>query len=217
MGPRERLFLEGIGKLGEVELLSVLLGTGTSGEPVHALAASLYLDCGGLLGLLGIGPRELAARRGIGHAKAARIIAGLELGRRALLAATVCDSEVVTSIECVERWAKPLLSALGHEEVWLLCLDARNGVLSRLRVASGGLHGCAVTPKDILRPAIREGAAGIVLVHNHPSGNPEPSTNDVEMTRFLASAAKTVGIELLDHIIVSKGGSCSLLDRGVLD
>jgi DNA repair protein RadC len=105
---------------------------------------------------------------------------------------------------------------MEHEEVWLLGLDARNGLRLVKRVAQGGAHGCAVMPRDILRPALREGASAIILVHNHPSGDPTPSPDDVLMTRALATACDAVGIALLDHVIVARDGASSLRESDAL-
>ena len=115
------------------------------------------------------------------------------------------------------NWAHPRLAGLDHEEVWVLGLDGNNGLGSARRVAQGGMHGASLLPRDVLRPALRDGASAIVLVHNHPSGDPSPSPDDVEMTRALDRACRTVGISLLDHIIVPREGSESLLSLGVFE
>jgi DNA repair protein RadC len=149
--------------------------------------------------------------------QAASLAAAFEVGRRVSVGQLCDDREVVGSFASVAAWARPRLAALEHEEVWLLMLDGRNGLKSTARVAQGGLHGCALTPRDVLRPPLRDGASAIVLVHNHPSGDPVPSQEDVEMTRAIARAADVVGVPLLDHIVVARGGASSLLDLGVLD
>ncbi len=120
------------------------------------------------------------------------------------------------SFDTVVEWAHPRLSTLEHEEVWLLTLDGRNGLLGAIRIAQGGLHGCALTPRDVLRPALREGGSAIIVLHNHPSGDPTPSHDDVRMTEALATACEVVGIELLDHVIVARGGASSLRDTGTI-
>jgi DNA repair protein RadC len=125
--------------------------------------------------------------------------------------------DTVSSAADVTQWAKAALVPLGHEEVWLLCLDAKNHLLTRRRIGSGGIHGCALTPKDVLRPAIRDGASAIVLVHNHPSGDPTPSASDVQMTQVVAAAARIVGLQLLDHVVVASGGYASLYELGLYD
>jgi DNA repair protein RadC len=202
--------------LGDTDLVAVLLGTGTEDCSARALAAHLVGQAGSLAGLCRLGGSNLSARRGIGPAKAARIMAGMELGHRAMLGRLAqCESRLA-SFDAVARWARPRLAALDHEEVWLLCLDGRGGLRSTRRIAQGGLHGCALTPKDVLRPAVSDAASGIVLVHNHPSGDPTPSADDVEMTRSVARAATIVGIDVLDHVVVARGGSRSLRQLGAL-
>ena len=213
---RERTLLFGPSALTDADLLAILLGTGTEGETASALASAVLSQVGGLIGLCRVGPHGLASRRGIGPAKAARVAAAIELGRRSWLQAFEEDRTVLGCFDSVARWAEPRLACLDHEEVWLIALDGRNGMKSAQRIAQGGLHGCALLARDVLRPAVRDAASAIVLVHNHPSGDPEPSPEDVQMTRQIAVACEVVGVPLLDHVIVSRGGSASLLAYGAL-
>jgi DNA repair protein RadC len=208
---REHALAFGVQTLADVELLALLLGTGTAGEPVALSAAHLLEASGGLPGLLRTGPHGLA-RRGIGPAKAARVAAALELGRRALLGQLAEERLSLDCFEHVVHWARPRLATLEHEEVWLLSLDGRYGLKSARRIAQGGLHGCALLTRDVLGPALRDGASAIVLVHNHPSGDPTPSAEDVAMTRAVRVAAELVGIPLLDHVIVARAGARSLTE-----
>lgn len=202
--------------LSDVDLLAVLLGTGTEGESAVKLAVTVLDGAGGLTGLKRLGPHALSARRGIGPAKAARIAAGLELGERVLRGSLSERPPVVGSFDAVVEWGTPRLGPLAHEEVWLLALDGRNGLRTAQRIAQGGLHGCALTPRDVLWPALRDAAAAIVLLHNHPSGDPTPSNEDVVMTRSLSRACEIVGIELLDHVVIARGGASSLRELGAL-
>jgi DNA repair protein RadC len=144
------------------------------------------------------------------------LAAAFELGQRVCIQQLADERETVGSFESVTAWARPRLAHLEHEEVWLLALDGQNGLKSARRIAQGGLHGCALTPPDVLRPALRDCASGIVLVHNHPSGDPTPSSEDVEMTRAVMVAGDVVGLPLLDHVVVATGGATSLLQLGVL-
>jgi DNA repair protein RadC len=210
---REHALLHGLAALSDIDLLALVIGTGAEGESAVGIAARLLDATRGLVGLSRLGGQGLATRRGIGPAKAARILAAVELGKRTLVAALEDERETVLSFDAVVAWARPRLVALEHEEVWLLTLDGKNGLLGAARVAQGGLHGCALTPRDILRPALREGGSAIVVIHNHPSGDPNPSPEDIQMTEALAVACDVVGIELLDHVIVARGGAASL--RGV--
>jgi DNA repair protein RadC len=213
---RERVLASGAQCLGDSDLLALLLGTGTRGRPVGVVAARLLVRAGGVEGLLRIGPHAFVAEEGLGMAKAARIAAGLELGRRAVVRSLAEQRLIVAGADAVAHWARPRLAMLEHEEVWLLSLDGRNGVKSSQRIAQGGLHGCALTARDVLRPALRDAASAIVLVHNHPSGDPTPSTEDIEMTRLVAMACEVVGVPLLDHVVVARGGAASLFELGVL-
>jgi DNA repair protein RadC len=117
----------------------------------------------------------------------------------------------IASAHDVLGWARLRLVHLEHEELWVLCLDAKNTLNAAERVAQGGLHGCGVTPRDVLRPAVRNAAAAIVVVHNHPSGDPTPSQDDVTMTEHLAKACAVLGIPLLDHVVVARDGARSAL------
>jgi DNA repair protein RadC len=213
---RERALHTGVETLGDVDLLAILLGTGTEGESAIAVAASLLASAGGLIGLARVSAHVLAARRGVGPAKASRITAAIELGKRIARRQLETAPATIGSLAAVADWARPRLAALEHEEVWLLALDGRNGLKSAKKIAQGGLHGCALTPRDVLQPALREGASAIVLVHNHPSGDAGPSPEDVQMTRAVQSACEVVGVPLLDHVVVARGGASSLFELGVL-
>jgi DNA repair protein RadC len=206
---REHALAFGVQTLADVDLLALLLGTGSAGESVALSAAALLDRSGGLEGIARLGPHGLA-RRGIGPAKATRIAAAVELGRRALLQLLAEERAVFDCFEQVVRWARPRLGTLEHEEVWLLSLDGKYGLKSARRIAQGGLHGCALLTRDVLSPALRDGASAIVLVHNHPSGDPTPSPEDIAMTRAVRAAGELVGIPLVDHVVVSRSGACSL-------
>jgi DNA repair protein RadC len=207
---RERALVHGHQSLSDVELLALVLGTGAEGESALGVAARVLDDAGGVAEIGRLGAHRLSALRGLGPAKAVRVLAALELGRRSAELALAARRDFVASFDAVVDWATPRLAALDHEEVWVLCLDGRNGLVAALRVAQGGLHGCALTPRDVLRPAVRDGASAIVLVHNHPSGDPTPSVEDTQMTSALAVACEVVGIALLDHVVVARGGAASV-------
>lgn len=209
---RERALTHGVEALPDADLVAILLGTGSAGETVSLLAATLVEREGGLVGLARASPHGLVHRRGLGPAKALRLSAAFELGRRAHIAALRASSLAVRSYQDVVEWARPQLATLDHEEVWLLALDAHNGVKSTRRIAQGGLHGCALTTRDVLTPALRDAASAIVLVHNHPSGDPTPSPEDRQMTRTLSDACEVVGVPLLDHVVVARRGACSIFE-----
>ena len=216
-GARERAADAGVEALGDGDLVALVLGTGRAGEPVSVLAAALLEEQGGVAGLSRAGMGELAARPGVGRAKGARLAAAIELGRRAARESVRSAALHFPDSRAVDAWARPRLVGLDHEELWLLALDGRNGLRSARRVASGGLHGLHVSARDPLRAALREGASAFVLVHNHPSGDPAPSDEDVTFTRQIERAAEAISTPLLDHLVVASTGYASMLELGILD
>jgi DNA repair protein RadC len=214
--PQHRALVGGIDSLGDADLLSIVLGTGGGGFPLATLTATLLEEHGGVGGLLRLGVGELAEHRGVGPAKALRLMAALELGRRAVQVAALEASPRLFDRAAVEAWARPRLATLDHEELWVLSLDGRHGLRAARRAASGGIHGLHVGVRDVLRLALREAASAIVLVHNHPSGDPTPSDEDVAFTKAVLEGAAAVGTPLLDHVIVARQRSSSMLDLGLL-
>jgi DNA repair protein RadC len=215
-GPRERALYHGIESLGDAELIALLLGTGTAQRSVNTVAEALLAASGGLAGLARRSPAVIAEADGIGTAKALRVGAAVELGRRALAERQTARTKLACSREVYEAMVVRM-APLDHEEMFLIALDGQNGARSVRRIAQGGLHGCSVSARDILRVALMEAASAMVLVHNHPSGDPTPSPEDIAMTRTVAEAAHVIGIPLLDHVIVGCSGFASMLDLGVLD
>lgn len=214
--PRERAVAIGVESLGDAELVAIVLGTGYAGVPVGVLSAMILEEVGGLAGFARAGMGELVMRPGVGLAKGARLAAAVELGRRVAFAASLEASTKLPNREAVETWARPRLATLDHEELWALALDGRHGLRAARRVASGGIHGLHVAPRDALRIAVREAASAIVLVHNHPSGDPNASNEDVVFTKAVDEAARVVGTPLLDHVIVARRRSTSMLEAGLL-
>lgn len=214
---REKALWGGVDELGDAELLSLILGQGGDGLSPGQLAVALLEGSGGLRLLSQLPPVGLAAKPGVGPVQAARIAACFELGRRALRRETERRSGLPMSAKAVARWAHPRLARLDHEEVWVLCLDGRSSLSSAFQVGRGGMHGCALLARDFLIPVIRHAASAFVVVHNHPSGDPTPSREDVEMTVALASAAALSSVPLLDHVVVARDGYRSLFEMGVLD
>jgi DNA repair protein RadC len=206
----------GVDALCDGELLALLLGTGSALESVSVLATHLLEEHGTLEGLARAGFGELCGRRGLGTAKAARVAAAIELGRRAFVARSGPSPHRFPEAAAVASWADRHLTTLDHEELWLLALDAGNGLRAARRVAVGGLSGLSVSARDPLRIALREGASGFILVHNHPSGDPTPSREDIEFTVTIARAAEVISTPLIDHVIVARGSSVSMLERDLL-
>jgi DNA repair protein RadC len=197
VGPRERAMEAGVECLGDAELLAIVLGTGCTGLPVGVLAARMIEEHGGV-------------------AKGARVAAAIELGRRATFAASLDALPKLPDREAVEAWARPRLATLDHEELWVLALDGRHGLRAARRVASGGIHGLHVTARDPLRMALREAASAFVLVHNHPSGDPTPSEEDLSFTRAVVEGAVAIGTPMLDHVVVARRRAASMLEAGLL-
>ena len=216
VGLRERALLFGFERLADIDLLALLVAAGGGGRSAWSVAAGLLETAGGVVEMSRLSPHALSTHSGIGPATATRILAAIELGHRVALGNTMEIRPRMQSFEAVVEWARPRLSGLDHEEVWLFTLDARNGLRSARRIAQGGLHACALTPRDVLRPALRDAASAIILAHNHPSGDPTPSVDDVNMTRALFAACEVVGIQLFDHVVVARDGASSLRDIGAL-
>jgi DNA repair protein RadC len=202
--------------LDDVALVACLLGPGPRPRDPHALARRLLEQLGGLGGLARAGPGALGAAAGGARTAVVALRAALELGRRAQARAAAARPSLGTPA-AVAACFTDRIGQLEHEQMWVVSLDGRSRLRGMRRVAQGGEQGCTVTARDILRIALSDAAVGIVLVHNHPSGEPSPSAEDVAMTRAVAGAAEIVGIPLLDHVIVTASGAhASLLDLGLL-
>lgn len=215
-GARERLGQAGPEALSDVELVSILLGTGRSGEPVGILSARLLTEVGGLSGLERLGMGAMERISGVGAGKASRLVAALELGRR-VLATPLRRGVRITSSRDVDAALRPRLSTSPSERFIALPLDAKNRPMGEIRVAVGGLTACPVLPADVFRMLVREAAAGVIFVHNHPSGEPTPSPEDLTLTERLCRAGDLLGIRVLDHVVIGREGYFSFLDAGLLD
>lgn len=214
--PRERLFSLGPGALTVMELVAILIGTGTSRADATAVARSLLAMAGGSLrGLARRPASELARVPGVGRAKSARVAAALELGRR--LIETDGDAPIaVGSPADVSRRCGPGLRDLVVEEFHLLTLDAQNRITRDLLITRGILTSSLVHPREVFRAAIAEAAAGVIVVHNHPSGSPMPSPDDRAVTRQLVEAGRLLDIPVYDHVIVAGEHYFSFAEAGLL-
>ena len=213
-GPRERAWATGINSLTDTELIAALLGTGSPTTPVGAVAHELLADVGSIQTLSHLGPAEIARTPGVGPAKAVRIAAAMELGRRAR---QLPPNPSFAHAHDAAAWLTPRLGHLDHEELWVLALDRRHRLRGVRRVAQGGVHGCGASPRDMLRGALLDGAATMLIAHNHPSGNPTPSEEDLRTTLEERDAGRLVGLPLLDHLVVTETGRyVSMLARGIL-
>ena len=214
--PRERLRALGPGALTAVELLAILLGTGTSNRDAVAVAADLLGAAGGSVRALARQPVGVLARvRGVGGAKAARVAAALELARRAAAENGEGD-QIIRSPADVHRLCGPALRDLTVEEFRLLALDTQHRVVRELLITRGLLDSSLVHPREVFRAAIAEAAAGIVVLHNHPSGNPAPSADDRAVTRQLVEAGRLLDIPVYDHVIVGGDRYFSFAEAGLL-
>jgi DNA repair protein RadC len=209
--PRERLHAYGADALGDSELLAMVLRTGASGLDAPALARHLLERFGGLRGLARAARAELAVARGMGPAKAAALVSALELGRR-LAGRRRAPGEPVRGPEDVHRHYYWRLRDRRVECFLAILLDSRHRVMRDVEVSTGTLTASLVHPREVFRPALREAAAALVLVHNHPSGDPTPSAEDRAVTRRLAEAGELVGIRVLDHVVVAEQGFYSFRD-----
>lgn len=197
-------------ELGDEELIALVLGTGVRDRPAHAVALELVRSAGGVGPLSRSSMRELAQITGIGAARAARVAAAFELGRRALDA--VQHRETVGRAEDVFRCIAPRVAGLTQEVFLSIGVDIRNRLLDVVEVARGTVLGVEVHPREVFRPLIRMAAAGGVLVHNHPSGDPTPSTEDLELTRRLREVGRVLGIPIIDHVVIGGNSFRSLAE-----
>lgn len=211
--PRERLRSVGVRNLALHELLALIIGSGSAGSPAPVVAERLTrLAEGSLRRLASMDVALLERVSGVGKATACRVLASLELGRRA---AATNDEESGGRIRGpADVFARmgPRLRDVLQEEFHALLLNSRHRVVREVLVTRGTLDSALIHPREVFRPAVAEGAAGVILVHNHPSGDPTPSAEDRAVTRQLAAAGRAVGIPVLDHVVVGRGSYASLAD-----
>lgn len=212
--PRERLARAGEGALSTAELLAIILRTGVGGENVLALASRLLARYNGLPGLARASFAELQAEKGLGTAKTAQLKAALELGRRMLLASPE-DRFVVRSPADVAQLLIAEMAHLEQEHFRVLYLDTRNRLLGSDTLYVGSLNTSHIRVCEVFREAVKRNCAAIMVAHNHPSGDPTPSPEDVEVTRQLVAAGEILGIEVVDHLIVGQQRFVSLRERGL--
>jgi len=204
--PRERLRDHGAAYLSNAELIAILLRTGTAAENVLGLATRLLSQFGGLDGLARASFHELASVHGMGEAKTAQLKAALELGRRLL--ATSTDARVtIHSPQDVANLLIAEMSFLDQEHFRVLLLNTKNQVLAVKEVYKGNVNSAVIRASEVFQEAVRSNCPAIILVHNHPSGDPTPSPEDVQVTRQLIEAGKLMDIEVLDHVVIGQAGS----------
>lgn len=213
--PRERLAQAGASSLNNAELLAILLRVGIAGENAVRVAERMLAQLGHLAGLHRATYADLCSVKGIGPAKAAQLIAAIELGRRIATTATA-DRPAINSPADAANLLMYQMAALDQEYLFVILLDTRNRVLGApLEVYHGSLSTSLIRVGEVFREAIKCNAAGLIVAHNHPSGDPSPSPEDVAVTRALVEAGKLLDIEVLDHLVIGRHRFVSLKERGL--
>ncbi len=210
--PRERLLLVGPQSLNTAELLAIVLRTGIGGENAVRLAERLLAAYGGLEGLARAGVNQLLREKGLGQAKVAQIKAALELGRRLMLVGDDARPQI-SSPQDAANLVMGEMAFLEQEHLRAILLDTRHRVLEIVTVSVGGLNAASVRMGDMFREAVRSNASALIAVHNHPSGDPTPSAQDVAVTRKMVEAGELLGVKVLDHLVIGRGRWVSLKER----
>ncbi len=214
--PREKMMQKGADALSDAELLGILIGSGNTDESAVALMQRVLAACDNNLNQLAKWEvRDFARFKGMGPAKSITVMAALELGKRRNLQ-TQLERPVIRSSADIYQLFHPLLCDLPAEESWVLLLNQAGKVIDKVRVSQGGIGQTVVDVRTVLREALIKRATQIALIHNHPSGNVQPSLDDIRLTQILQKAAQTMSIRLLDHVIVTDGGYFSFNDEGRL-
>jgi DNA repair protein RadC len=214
--PREKLLQKGTASLSDAELLAILIGSGTKNKSAVDLGRELLGIVNNNLNSLGkLTISDLTKLHGIGEARAVTIAAALELGRRRKLA-EVPDTPQIKCSKDVADIFQPLLSDLAHEEFWILFLNRSNKVINRMKLSQGGVSGTVTDVRMVMKRAIEYLASGIIVCHNHPSGNLSPSESDSKITQKIKEAGNLMDIQLLDHLIISDKDYYSFADNGLL-
>ena len=212
--PRERLAQVGANALSNAELLAILLRTGLEGENVIRLSERILAQNGGLVGLLKISYSDLCKVKGIGPAKAAQLKSAVELGRR-IAAATPAEKPSINSPADAANLVMYEMRALDQEVVRVMLLDTRNRLMGIIEVYRGSLNTSMIRVGELFREAVKQNAASIIVVHNHPSGDPSPSPDDVAVTRLMVEAGRLLDIPVHDHLVIGQNRFVSLKERGL--
>jgi len=214
--PREKLYQKGTSSLSDAELLAILIGSGTRNKSAVDLGREMLSLVSNNLNSLGkLGISDLTKINGIGQARAITIAAALELGRRRKLAELPENPQIKCSRDVFDL-ISPLLSDLPHEEFWILFLNRSNKVINRLRLSQGGISGTVTDVRMIMKKAVEYLSSGIIVCHNHPSGNLNPSESDSKITDKIKNAGTILDIQLLDHLIICDRDYYSFADNGLV-
>ena len=213
--PRERLLAQGASSLSDAQLLAILLRVGRQRSSALQIGLEVLDRLNGLSGLAHCGIEELCAIPGVGTAKAAQLKAAIELGKRVLAAPLATGTKITSSRDLFHHY-HPSLRDLRHEIFKVVLLDAKHAILRDATVSKGSLTLSIVHPREVFNLAVRESAAAVIFLHNHPSGDPTPSPEDRTLTSRLVAAGEVLGIRVLDHLIVGDGRYVSFADQGWL-
>ncbi|MDH5380916.1 MAG: DNA repair protein RadC [Cyclobacteriaceae bacterium] len=214
--PREKLLMKGRTSLSTAELIAILLGSGTKNHTALDIAKKLLEEGDNDLSKIARWTvKDMERIKGIGKVRAITIISALELGRRRK-DQIIQQKPVITSSSDVYKIVKEKLLDLQHEEFWIVLLNRKNAVISLSQISSGGVAGTVVDPKIIFKKALEELASGIILIHNHPSGNLKPSNEDIKITKNLVESGKLLSVNVFDHIIFTDQGYYSFVDNSLL-
>ncbi|WP_138496240.1 RadC family protein [Paenibacillus pinistramenti] len=213
--PRERLIRYGAEALSHAELLAILLRTGTHQESAIHVAQKILSKAGEIRGLVDLSLDELMEIKGIGEAKAIQLLAGIEIGRR-LARSVRRDAVVIRSPKDAAEIVMDQLRYLNKEHFICLFLNTKNHLIGQETLSIGSLNASIVHPREVFRAAVKCSSASIVCVHNHPSGDPSPSPEDIQITKRLCEAGEIIGIDVLDHLIIGDGRFVSLKEQGLM-
>jgi DNA repair protein RadC len=215
--PREKLIKHGAASLSDSELLAILINIGTEKFSAVDVAKKLIREYKSLRNIASLSVNDLRQKRnkGIGTAKAVTIVAAFELGRRISVASSE-SNEPIRSPEDIKLRFGPKLRDLKQEVFMVLCLSSANKIINEKIITKGLLNSSLTHPREVFREAILENAASVILIHNHPSGNLEPSREDISITKQIVEAGKIIGISVHDHIIIAGDGCTSLMERGLI-
>ena len=214
--PREKLLAKGNDSLSDTELIAILIGSGSKNESAVDLAKRILQSAGNNLNELGkYSVNDLMKFKGIGEAKAISVIAALEISRRRNITEIIKKQSIESSVDIFNLFGQ-MLGDLSHEEFWVLFLNRANKIIDKQRISIGGISGTVSDIKIIMKASIEKLASGIIVCHNHPSGNTKPSESDNKLTHKLKEAGKILDVPLLDHVIVSSSSYFSYADEGML-
>ncbi|CAH1201048.1 MULTISPECIES: RadC family protein [Paenibacillus] len=213
--PRERMMEYGAGALSHAELLAILLRTGTRKESAVHMAQRILAETGGIRSLMDLTLEELTAMKGIGKAKAVQLKAGIELGHRIAKSKLAQSPSIRTPRDAADILVEQL-RYLQKEHFVCLFLNSKNHIIAQETLSMGSLNASIVHPREVFRAAIKCSSASIVCAHNHPSGDPTPSPEDIQITKRLIEAGTIVGIDVLDHLVIGDGTYVSLKEKGLV-